>query len=330
MSEQQKPGKASQTKPRQQRTKKSHGNIRRLGETALLLMSTAGFIVPGFFGHFYDPWVRFGFVQLFIVALLIWTHGWLGNFFRHRTSAILAIILLLILESAEYAVYYFVPEHRIHAQAAELIVNNGSDRYAGFWCINFRRITPFPKTGSPFVPTVMRPISIGLFLQMTNETASSFMVESFDIEIKNHDGSWEAMIPDNPIAGDEETPNHWFVLGEKNAGLKEGYFDARNPDFGIVIDHKNIASGETVEGWTFFDTKCDVSSPKIRLRIRDTTGKESVEPIEISQPLAQEAQTRQIPQAGGGGAFEYDVSNTPIEKVGDPSPVTRPTIYLYP
>ena len=107
------------------------------------------------------------------------------------------------------------------------------------------------------------PIDLLIFVRFTNHKTTSCMIERYGLETKKDNGEW--------------TPAPTIGLRDK---VMYGGDDLHHADkiefdqgtFNSVIDHKNIAPDETIEGWLFIGYPEGMNINGLRIRILEADG----------------------------------------------------------
>ncbi|MBI3853303.1 MAG: hypothetical protein HY298_23900 [Verrucomicrobia bacterium] len=116
------------------------------------------------------------------------------------------------------------------------------------------------------------PVFLTLHVQFTNLKPIATKIANYAVEVQNPDKSW-TVIPDFDIGY-----GTIFVVtkGDLKAARK-----ITCTTFNSVLREQNIAAGATVQGWIFLDVGEHGRGTNFRLRVMDTTGVTSIEPIRI-------------------------------------------------
>jgi len=196
----------------------------------------------------------------------------------------------------------------VAVRIAKSLLNDGSDRNHGVWRIGFHPYPTFEgKSEPPRIPETMRPVPAAFFLQFVNQTGASLMVDSFQIEFQTPSGDWKETTVVRPAT---DPLNPVVMIGGLNPapinaiGLNGAY------NFESQIDHKNIAPGETVQGWLFMDaTERLGATTKFRFQMSDTTGRSFTEQIGTAQPMKDKAFIDSLIFGG----FSDDISHVRVQ-----------------
>jgi hypothetical protein len=123
--------------------------------------------------------------------------------------------------------------------------------------------------------TVMSPMHLAWFIQLTNMDSRNLTVDSFTVEY-NMKGVWTALPMIDTRGKSIISPT--IKNGNVADFSKCHIFDMSALTFVANMERKNIPSYDTVEGWIFSDEPSAIFSD-LRIRMQAASGDESIEPM---------------------------------------------------
>lgn len=114
------------------------------------------------------------------------------------------------------------------------------------------------------------PVGLALNVEVVNDRATATKVQSYSVELEDDAGGW-TRINRLPMT---EPRNVYFAEGD---GLKECFkFDFKSNIFDVVARQKNLAPGESIDGWMFFEWPPELRENSrlrnIRVRMENSQG----------------------------------------------------------
>lgn len=237
--------------------------------TLLLVLGSAGVfgVVPDILDEFgLHTWKMWSLCVAFILAALAFSHGiatfrpaWAKRIWRSFT--IVAILITSVFALRTYNVFTKSPKPDFIVNTDTVVVTPTRDGYPDFWMIH--------GVGDDRVIT---PIFLAMYVHFTNQKETAHMIKNYSVESKLPHGDWRSVrvidIRSGTLVSGTDTLRQARVLEVKSL-------------FNSVIQNKNIAPHETVQGWIFAQIAKEGYSGTMRLRVWDTVGSESVETIKI-------------------------------------------------
>ncbi len=276
-----------------------------LAQPAILLFIEVSYVLSGFAGHWDDPWVKFGCIPIFVL-LASWL---LYELFRRRGVIVrraiyCAAAAAIALSSIIIVAYLLYSPHFFRVRAISLLL-----------CDTRRNTTYSYVMFNDSRSNTITPVVASAFIQLTNCSEVAFMIDSFSVEAETGNG-WER-IQSIPV---EQGHLYWCP----------NPFEANRCDFGKkylqnVLSEKLLQPHEAIEGWLFFNIPFRGLSTMLRLRVRDTVGREMTEDFGKFEETDKAEIRVQPPAAFRVSPEKTDITEIPIKIWDGSEPQPRAT-----
>lgn len=130
---------------------------------------------------------------------------------------------------------------------------------------------------------VIFPIHVAALIQLTSQEQIATMIDSFSIETEVAKDRWERLPAINVDYGQIYIANPAAIDNGLHMANKVTFIQ---PHLTSALKNKEIEPGATVYGWVFLEAPKDGEVAKMRMRMRETNGKESVELVQhMEEPV---------------------------------------------
>jgi len=264
-------------KQKEQRIPKGKNTRPWIAPAIFAAIGTLIVAISSLLGHWNELWVKLGIIPASLVAGSIGIYEFFA--FRRKCSK---------LRSALIAVFSFLV---FGAGVILAYVRPLASPPAAFSVVARTTCTWWPREHPSMWLEgngVIYPVNTFIFIQVTSLNPGHCMIDSYWIENKTV-GRWNKVHSIDVRGG----TLMFAPFGNLQKANKD---DFGNQVFDSIAENKSIDFGETVQGWIFLEMPKEGFGPEWRIHIHETSGNDSLQPIQPGRQPTTEAEIIQQAQ----------------------------------
>jgi hypothetical protein len=277
----------------------NHGGHGFVALAAILAVSDVALIISCMSGHWGDWWFHF-----LLLPVLVCLCSWLGFEVSIKTlnrsvrvAGAVACITAIIFSAALVFAYSRYSPRQFSVQENMAVFDENGLKSIDRICLTLN--------DGPTGGTEVWPFDVMLFLAVTNQSDSPFMVDSFSFELWDND--------------------HWHKLRVVPIELGDFYYYEGVPPTNAIqfdigghilrkeLENRILSPHEQVEGWLCLEAPNPLSLHGLRMRLRDTAGRESIETVAEIGDRWDDRDVVVAPPASWTNTGRRDITKFPIK-----------------